>query len=69
MATPTNHNSKHTHLPILDLSGDDETQIAQDLLAAAAEWGFVYVRARGLEVDAAHLDRIFNLVCTPLRCA
>ena len=54
------------HLPIIDLSAPDERAVAQQLLQAATEWGFVYIRGRGLDIDAERLDGIFDLVRFPL---
>ena len=66
MDTPTTHTGEQAHLPIIDLSGDDEARIARKLLEAAAEWGFVYVRGRGLDIDAARIKGVFNLVSSLL---
>ena len=53
------------HLPIIDLSSDDENATAKQLLKAAAECGFAYVRGVELPIDATQLNGIFALVKPP----
>ena len=56
------------HLPILDLSARDEARNARELLQAATEWGFVYIRCSGLELAPSHVENIFELVRCASRC-
>ena len=53
------------HLPIIDISGPtDET--AEEIMNAAAEYGFFYIRSRHLEIDAKTVNGIFGIVSLPV---
>ena len=48
-------------LPIIDISSTDE-ETPGLLVAAAAKYGFVYVKSTGLSISAGTVDKIFALV-------
>ncbi|KAK1760988.1 putative gibberellin 20 oxidase [Echria macrotheca] len=47
-------------IPIIDLSGD-EAQVAHDLVEAAIEHGFIYIRNTGKDIPVEAIDDAFNL--------
>lgn len=54
-----------TKIPIIDISptGDEEQEkVARELVEAAIEHGFVYIRNRGADIPAAAVDEAFDLV-------
>ena len=58
----TEADTRPQHLPIVNLASHDEATVAQQLLNAATEWGFIYVRSSNLAIDATHVNNIFNIV-------
>lgn len=55
----------HTgQIPVIDLSGP-ENDVAQQLVDAAATYGFVYVRSLGKDIPVAAIDNMFALVIFP----
>ena len=48
-------------LPIIDISSPAE-ETAKQIVFAAAEYGFFYVRSKGLKIDAEIVNGIFGLV-------
>ncbi|AEO56290.1 hypothetical protein MYCTH_2301039 [Thermothelomyces thermophilus ATCC 42464] len=46
-------------IPVIDLSGDDQTQVAKDLVEAAIEHGFVYIRNTGKDIPVEAIDGAF----------
>ena len=54
---------KVANIPIIDISGDgyDETQVAKDLVEAAIEHGFVYIRNTGEDIPVDAVESAFNL--------
>ena len=48
-------------IPVIDLSGPSDT-VAKELVDAAAEHGFIYIRNHGREIPAATVDQAFSLV-------
>jgi isopenicillin N synthase-like dioxygenase len=60
MASTNGHTGQ---IPVIDLSGSlPESQIARDLVVAAATYGFVYVKNQGKDIPAEVIDGIFDLV-------
>ena len=51
-------------LPIIDISSPD-AGTAKQILVAAAEHGFFYVRSKGLAIDAMRVNDMFTLVSFP----
>ena len=49
------------HLPLIDLA-EDPSQSSRQLLEAASEWGFVYIKSTGLCISPQDVDRAFELV-------
>lgn len=56
------YESVTTHLPVIDLSSPTDST-SNDLLHAAREFGFLYVRFKALPIDAEDVDSLFDLVC------
>lgn len=50
-------------IPLIDLSGDPST-VASQLVNAAAEHGFIYIRNQGHDIPAASVDEAFELVAS-----
>ncbi len=52
-------------IPIIDISaeGADEAKVAQELVDAAVEYGFIYIKNTGRDIPAEQIDHIFDLVC------
>ncbi|KAI0166845.1 2OG-Fe(II) oxygenase superfamily protein [Hypoxylon sp. FL1284] len=50
-------------IPIIDISaeGADQAQAAKELVNAAIEYGFVYVRNAGRDISAEQIENAFNL--------
>jgi isopenicillin N synthase-like dioxygenase len=50
-------------LPIIDISGDgDQTQVATELVEAAIEHGFLYIRNTGADIPVEAVDQAFEIV-------
>ena len=49
------------HLPVIDISSPTP-ESCDDLLRAASEWGFLYVRFEGLDISEKDVNHVFNLV-------
>ena len=49
------------NIPIINLSGE-QTQVAKQLVDAAAEHGFIYIRNLGDDIPASSVDEAFSLV-------
>jgi hypothetical protein len=49
-------------IPVVDIAGDDETKIAEDLINAAATQGFVYIKNLGQDIPVSILNETFDLV-------
>ena len=55
-------NGSPLHLPIVDISFPTP-ESCKELLAAAAEWGFLYVRfTKGAGMESADVGRLFDIV-------
>jgi len=52
-------------IPVIDLSGDDQAQVAKDLVEAAIEHGFVYIKNIGNDIPLEAIDGAFALVFGP----
>ncbi|KAI0592847.1 2OG-Fe(II) oxygenase superfamily protein [Biscogniauxia sp. FL1348] len=50
-------------IPIIDISaeGADEAQIAKELVDAAVEYGFVYVKNTGRDIPVEQVEKAFNV--------
>lgn len=54
-------------IPVIDISGDgDQTQVAKDLVEAAIEHGFVYIKNTGKDIPVEAIDGAFALVTGPI---
>ena len=55
------------NIPIIDVSAQDVSQdeIARQLVSAAEEHGFIYIRNLGKDIPAADIDGAFELVSFP----
>lgn len=49
-------------IPVIDISGSSETDIAKRLVDAAATFGFVYVKSEGKDIPIEAIDSMFQLV-------
>ena len=49
------------NIPVIDLAGD-EADVARQLVAAAEEHGFIYIKNRCNDIPAAAVDEAFSLV-------
>lgn len=50
-------------IPVIDLSGEDQAQVAKELVEAAIEHGFVYLKNTGQDIPVAAIDEAFEMVC------
>ncbi|KAL3957508.1 hypothetical protein ACCO45_008086 [Purpureocillium lilacinum] len=48
------------NIPVIDLAGD-EADVARQLVAAAEDHGFIYIKNRGNDIPAAAVDEAFSL--------
>ncbi|KAG7288928.1 hypothetical protein NEMBOFW57_005288 [Staphylotrichum longicolle] len=49
-------------IPVIDVSGDgDQTQVAKELVEAAIEHGFVYIKNTGKDIPAEAVDGAFEM--------
>jgi isopenicillin N synthase-like dioxygenase len=52
-------------IPVIDISDDnDQTQVAKELVEAAIEHGFVYIKNTGKDIPADAIDAAFAMVTT-----
>lgn len=49
------------NIPIIDISGDQDV-VAKQLVDAAQEHGFIYIRNLGADISASSIDGAFALV-------
>ena len=50
-------------IPIIDISGPlPQSEVARQLVDAAATYGFVYVKNQGKDIPVEVIDSIFDLV-------
>jgi isopenicillin N synthase-like dioxygenase len=60
MATTNGHT---VQIPVIDISGPlPESEIGEQLVDAAATYGFVYVKNEGKDIPIQAIDSIFDLV-------
>lgn len=54
--------TKAATLPVIDISakGADQAQVAKELVDAAIDYGFVYIKSQ--DISAEQIDNAFNLV-------
>ena len=57
----TTNGKSSMQLPIIDVS-HPTCETAAQIIHAAAEYGFFYIRSRHLEIDAKTVNGIFDLV-------
>ena len=50
-----------TYIPVIDISTADE-QTGHDLVDAVVQSGFVFIKSKGLGVDAQTINRMFEIV-------
>jgi isopenicillin N synthase-like dioxygenase len=51
-------------IPVIDISGD-QTEVARQLVQAAEDHGFIYIRNLGRDIAPAAVDEAFDLVSPP----
>lgn len=52
-------------IPVIDVSAtgeEEQAQAARELVEAAIEHGFVYIKNKGADIPAAAVDNAFDLV-------
>jgi isopenicillin N synthase-like dioxygenase len=50
-------------IPVIDISDDnDQTQVAKELVKAAIEHGFVYIKNTGKDIPVDAIDAAFAMV-------
>ena len=50
-------------IPVIDISGSrSETEVAKELVDAAATYGFVYIKNEGKDIPVEVIDDVFQLV-------
>ena len=52
----------NANIPLVDLTSNSESEIARQLVDAAAEHGFVYIRNRGQDISVQDVSDVFDLV-------
>lgn len=53
-------------IPIIDINAADEATVGKQLVDAAEEHGFIYIRNLGRDIPAEQVDEAFALVCSRL---
>ncbi len=53
-------------LPVIDISLADQKQVAKDLVEAAVEHGFVYIKNTGSDIPIEAINNAFRLVGVPI---
>ncbi|KAH6626270.1 hypothetical protein B0J18DRAFT_136387 [Chaetomium sp. MPI-SDFR-AT-0129] len=48
-------------IPVIDLSGEDQAEVAKELVEAAIEHGFVYLKNTGQDIPVAAIDEAFEM--------
>jgi hypothetical protein len=56
--------TKAATIPIIDLSRaqEDEARIAKELVDAAADYGFIYIKNTGQDITLGQVEKAFNIV-------
>jgi len=49
-------------IPVIDMSGPDQGQVAHDLVEAAVEHGFVYIKNLGKDIPIDVIENAFSVV-------
>lgn len=50
-------------IPVIDISDDaNQVQVAKDLVEAAVEHGFIYIKNTGKDIPVEEVENAFNLV-------
>ncbi|KAK3308749.1 uncharacterized protein B0T15DRAFT_525153 [Chaetomium strumarium] len=49
------------NIPVIDISGDDQARVAKELVAAAIEHGFVYIKNNGKDIPVQAIDEAFEM--------
>ena len=49
-------------IPIIDISQTNSEEVGEQLVSAAAKYGFIYIKSVGLNIDAGNVDQIFGIV-------
>lgn len=59
-----NNMAQVANIPIIDISddGQDQAQVARDLVDAAIEHGFIYIKNTGKDIPLDAIDAAFELV-------
>lgn len=59
--------AKVAKIPVIDISaeGGDQAQVARDLVEAAVEHGFIYIKSTGKDIPVDAIVNAFNLVYIP----
>lgn len=53
-------------IPVIDISDDaNQLQVAKDLVEAAVEHGFIYIKNTGKDIPVDSVENAFNLVLSP----
>lgn len=54
----------HVDIPVIDIAGN-EADVARQLVDAAEEHGFIYIKNLGQNITPSAIDEAFRLVRTP----
>jgi isopenicillin N synthase-like dioxygenase len=55
--------AKIASIPVIDISGEgDQTQVAKDLVEAAIEHGFIYIKNLGKDIPVEAIEGAFEMV-------
>ena len=55
--------AKFANIPVVDISGEgDQTEVAKELIEAAIEHGFVYIKNTGKDIPVKAIDGAFEMV-------
>lgn len=58
--------AKVAKIPVIDISGEgDQTQVAKELVEAAIEHGFIYIKNTGKDIPVEAIDGAFEMVWCP----
>ncbi|KAJ4268291.1 hypothetical protein NW762_002354 [Fusarium torreyae] len=68
---PLGKDQNTANIPIIDISAleADQKEVAQQLVDAAEEHGFIYIRNLGRNIPAADIDGAFDLVRKTFECS
>ncbi len=50
-------------IPLIDINSADKAAIGRQLVDAAEEHGFIYIRNLGKDITPEQVDQAFGLVC------